>query len=647
MLIIDMKTQIIHKTKIFSLLLCCALFLAGLNGCDSDKVGENFYTFTGETVGSYLDANPETFGEFNKAIEIAGLSALMKTYNQYTCFIPTNEAMREYYKNENVDSLSLLTDSVVRQMVYTHLIPNQIYTSEYFVDGGTFVATDMNSRLVTTDFRTGDGKIDVYINGSSKVINKDIGVEGTDTIINGVIHVIDRVLTPSIALIPDMLASDSRISLFSEAMEATQLHILLKDYEDKNYVMPTTDAIAINGSTVCRWPKERKVGYTVFVESDEVFASKGIKNLEDLKVYAAKIYDEMYPQDASISDITDRKNSLNRFISYHIIDRTIPYNNFFFKANMDMSQTLYEFLETFCPNTILKVSNDNGGVVINSDAVRSVKGVSVLAAESGYDQVPINGVYHLIDDILVYDQKVKTMLLNTRIRIDATALHPEMMTNRMRTENGGDPAGVTGEENYYRFPDGYLKNVVINSNNTSLFYLQGNASSGGAWINYQADEMMAKGQYDFTMRLPPVPAGTYEIRFGYSANNNRAITQFYVDNEPQGIPLDLRITADQPKIGWVADSSTQDEGLENDKMMRNRGYMKGGTAYMAGSASARTAPGAIRRIVCTKTWTEDGAHYIRFKSVSEDAAKEFMIDFFEYVPKNVYENPNGLPEDKS
>ena len=66
--------------------------------------------------------------------------------------------------------------------------------------------------------------------------------------------------------------------------------------------------------------KVRK-GYTAFVETDSVYAAHGIYNISDLKAYAAKVYDEMYPEDAAIADPTDRRNSLNRFVSYHLLDR--------------------------------------------------------------------------------------------------------------------------------------------------------------------------------------------------------------------------------------------------------------------------------------------------------------------------------------
>jgi uncharacterized surface protein with fasciclin (FAS1) repeats len=634
-----------HLSLVTRLLAFTCVYSFTLSSCyDSDEVGDSFYTETKETVGSYLEAYPETYSEFTQAVEIAGLKDLLKTYNSYTCFAPTNTAMQAWYDSQEVASIAELPDSVVLYMAYSHLIAGKAYTSADFVEGA-LTTTNLNSRYLVIGYRAQTATVDILINSNSTILERDIDV------VNGIIHSIDRVLTPSTAAIPTLMANDPRISLFVEALEATHLGDSLQLVRDETYAPPQEQQLSIDNTTVCRSPKERKFGYTVFVESNEVLAAAGITDLESLTEYAARVYDAVYPQDAAITDVTDRRNSLNRFVAYHLIDKTVHYNNFFYRANMAGTATLYEFMETFCPNTIFKVSEENGAPVINRDAVRNVNGVTVLPTESGHEQDTDNGVYHLIDKILVYDQKVITMLLNTRIRMDATSLHPELMTNGFRYEKGDNPAGVTGADKYYKFESGFLKNVEFISNNTRLYYLQGNSSTSGAWMNYQGDEMMALGQFDFIMRFPPIPAGTYEVRFGYTANNSRGILQFYVDNdngelEARGIPLNMKRAATHADIGWVSDGSTLDGGIENDKMMRNRGYMKGGTSYMAGDITARLGSGAMRRIICTETWNEDRPHYLRFKSVSDDGLDQFMIDYFEFVPKNVYDRPDGTSEER-
>jgi hypothetical protein len=157
---------------------------------------------------------------------------------------------------------------------------------------------------------------------------------------------------------------------------------------------------------------------------------------------------------------------------------------------------------------------------------------------------------------------------------------------------------------------------------------------------------MGLGSYDITMRLLPVPPGTYELRFAYTATSKRSVTQIYVDNKPVGIPLDLRIWARDPKIGWVTDLETEDNGFENDKMMRNRGYMKGPTTYYYGQTLSRNYNGCLRRIVGTFTSTDYMAHTLRFKSVLDDVSSQCMMDYIELVPKSIFNPPTGEAESR-
>ena len=146
--------------------------------------------------------------------------------------------------------------------------------------------------------------------------------------------------------------------------------------------------------------------------------------------------------------------------------------------------------------------------------------------------------------------------------------------------------------------------------------------------------MMGLGAFDFKYKLPPVPEGTYELRMGYSANNNRHIVQFYVDDEVTGIPVDLRILLSDPNIGYVADSNTDDNGIANDKEMKNRGYLKGPTTYYYnGSTLARNDNSVVRKVITTK-YLGKGDHWLRFKNVKEDdnGKAQFMHDYLEIVP---------------
>ena len=150
-------------------------------------------------------------------------------------------------------------------------------------------------------------------------------------------------------------------------------------------------------------------------------------------------------------------------------------------------------------------------------------------------------------------------------------------------------------------------------------------------------------------KLPPVPAGTYEIRMGYQSETVRHIIQFYVDGEVAGIPVDLRISSSNPAIGYVADALTEDNGIQNDKEMKNRGYLKAPTSYRGNGENniARDDPGIIRKVITTK-YLGEGEHWIRFKNVNENdnGSAQFMHDYFEIVPMTFLRNENLSLEEK-
>jgi hypothetical protein len=138
---------------------------------------------------------------------------------------------------------------------------------------------------------------------------------------------------------------------------------------------------------------------------------------------------------------------------------------------------------------------------------------------------------------------------------------------------------------------------------------------------------------------------------GYSANNKRHIVQYYVDDEVTGIPVDMRLLGTSPLIDWVKDSSTEDNGVANDKAMKNRGYLKGPTTfsnygeYTAGKA--RDDNSTFRKVITTK-YLSEGEHWIRFKNVNEndDGTAQFMHDYLEIVPMTFIRDESLSLEEK-
>jgi uncharacterized surface protein with fasciclin (FAS1) repeats len=592
-----------------------SLFLITCN----DNVGDRYVTFEDNLVLSFLESKPELYSEFVEMLKISGVSDLLNAYGTYTCFAPTNDAIKAYYEKFET-SLQQMTPDEIKDLVFNHIINQEILSIDFPL--GTISAANLSERFLTVSYELKEEQSSIYINKDARVVAIDQKVH------NGVVHTVDAVILLSNELLAGVIATDPRISLFSEALHLTRLDDSMNLIKDENYKERKIVTVVDTGDSGHNWitPPFLKYGYTAFVESDSTYAENGIFNLDDLKKYAASVYDKMYPQDRNITDPTNRRNSLNRFIAYHLMDRMQAANEFIYPNMIKCfipRTILYEYMESMCPNTLIVVQNgvtgaENGKIFFNRR--KSGWGIQILSSNN----TSLNGVYHEIDQIMVYDETMETDVLNRKLRIDAGSIFPELATNKLRLMNYC----------MYTLPPGYLKNLTC-AEGTEVFY-----KVNAAWANIGNDEFIIGNRYDFTMRIPPIPAGTYEVRFRYNeAGSQRGVAQVYFDGEPCGIPMDLRIAANNPKIGYIADSQTDDNGIENDKMMRNRGWMKDiNTAYISSySGIARNSAACIRKILVTKTFDKTEPHYLRIKVVEERVAA-FQVDYLEFVPTQFLEN---------
>ncbi|MBN1186198.1 MAG: fasciclin domain-containing protein [Bacteroidales bacterium] len=629
----------IRLISTYSFLLVAIIFI--LQSCDSDEIEKDaYYTFTGETVGDYITNRPESFSEFGEMLEMTGVMGLLKAYGNYTCFLPDNDAMHNFYLSRGKESLDQFEIDSLKKILYDHIIKDVEVTSDLFVDGFLPYLT-MSGRFVKINLETVDDDLIYRVNTTSKIVSRDIEVH------NGVIHTLNGVLSPTENTLVEAIASESKFSLFFEALIATGLYEELGLIKDKDYdpgSLMEEDGDIFN-SCIIRVPKERKYGFTALIESNTTYAENGINNLEDMKAYARQVYDKVYPQDASITDIKDRKNSLNRFIAYHLINKKLSSKLFIEKYDNTgqyydtKGQThsvkivdMFEYIETMCPNTLLEVRTlrtTNEYNVFNMIPETE----EAIRLTDDFDNDAVNGAYHEIDGILAYSADVERMLSSKRLRMDAASFFPELTNNNIRV--GHVSPTVQSEE--WHFPKGYIERLTTGT--TTKF---GYINADDRFQDYQGDEVfLQQALYDFEIITPPVPAGTYEVRFGYQPTIFRGAAQLYWDGQPTGIPLDLRIKADDPDIGYVQPGTdpTDPDGFENDKMMRNRGYMKAPACFQVideiwYNGIARYSKDAIRRILGIYTFDEASTHTFKVKAVRSG---QFMFDYLEFVPTEVLE----------
>ena len=432
-------------------------------------------------------------------------------------------------------------------------------------------------------------------------------------------------------------------------------------------------------------PEHRYYGYTLFAETDEFWENVLGKNYKDISVadVASFIQQQCYftKEYANDEAYSSPENVLYQFTTYHLLNRRLlpnrlvnHYNEWGYNINrMIPTVAVCEYYTTMGDRRLLRVfeSAESNGVCLNRFPIldNGRQGTyHELSCDPDKVGIPINAISTdilnanicLIDQLLTFDQATADNMGKIRLRMDVASIFPEMATNDIRLSEITD----VRHKNVYLPCDvyPYLEDLTV-SRDTRFLYWTGR---GNGWSNMQGDEFSVRGLYDFTLRLPPVPTtNTYELRMAVCTGGNmRGIVQPYFGTDPDnlrplGMPIDFRQGGDNmlhtskgntpSNIGYVADTMNDDEYNQmTDNELRENGYMKGCNQYCAGAPGSsnmmRNSIICLRLILGRQTMDPNQTYYLRFKSVMDDSTRQFYMDYIEFCPKEVYDNPEE-PED--
>ena len=595
------------------------------------------------------------------------------------------------------DSSSL--DSIRKVIVYNSIIDggdeHKAYETNAFPTNNKaeFPIANMYDRKLIVEYSKEDPN-SIRVNGAElHERNRDI------LAINGVIHCTTAVVAPSnntLGYLLNAILAGKQHGYYVAAMltQAVGMFDTLNKYRDdayeelyqRGYIKPIQHTSGI-GYTYGYPPEHRYYGYTFFAETDEFWENEIGKEAMDITVDDVLEYlrnKKIYPEAKDDKNFTDENNLLNQFVTYHFLPMRLAANRLvlhwnekgYNSNNPHPTVVQYEYYTTMGKRRLMKFleSAESDGVKINrfpridnsrrgtyhelgceSDKV----GITVNEPETSDEYNIRNGIIYPLNQLLAYTPEVRDNLHKERIRWDITAQFPEFMNNDIRLQyyhRGMDHR--TGIPSSQIYP--YLDDCWIADDNYFFYYNGYNESMK----NYQGDELNIRGNVDVTFRLPPVPAkGVYELRFNIQSDGyNRGMVQFYWGHDrdrmaAMGIPMDVRMSGLERRttagtfpsgVGWEPDSEDDDANAEVDKKMRNKGFMKGAEIYCDGaqgmSVMARADPLIIRRVILREQMDPDKTYYLRFKTVLDDPTREFYVDYLEFCPKEVYDNPN-TPED--
>jgi uncharacterized surface protein with fasciclin (FAS1) repeats len=589
-------------------------------------------------------------------------------------------------------------DSIRRVIVYNSIIDSGDQEEAYLINsfphetGTEFPLNNMNDRKLSVKYAGVDS---IYINNNCplSILQRDILVT------NGVIHQVERVIAPkdvtAAMYLQEILDTKKEgFLVMAKAIQACGLMDTLSKIRDEVYEnlylrgdIPDTHVMFIDG----HWPdgknttpKHRLYGFTIFAEPDTFWREQGLDPQAPSSTLLPQLIqwilsNNQYSRDdvfTTDENYDEESNLLYQWTTYHILPFRTPADRLVFHRNeygFSVSNPyrytipMYEIYTTMGKRRLIKIyeSAESNGVYLNRFPTLDNGRTSVYHELSCkpekvgcyVDRDPeravlsdiINCCIYPIGAPLSYNDAVRDDLARQRLRFDGMTLFPEAMNNEIRLKRSAAQENqdvyIPNTQKEYN----YFENMQMNEQ-TVFIYLN---AYGYNWCNLHSDEMKAKRRYELTFTLPPVPRrGTYELRYDVLPNGDRGIQQFYFGDDryrlpAAGIPVNLTRGIGSMNVGYERDTGDDDYDAEVDKRLRNNGVMKGAKSVTADGSTGdieRNRNSNLRYIIVRQTMDPDKTYYMKVKSVLDSEEMEFYMDYMEYCPKEVYDNPEH-PED--
>ena len=205
--------------KHFLLGVCsCVCLVTSFIACSDDDSDQplNFYSSVRLTAAGFIEADNARFSDFKAILERSNYFSMLKTYGHFTVFAPTNEAVQLYLKENGFATVADIPREQCDTISRTHIVQDKAYFTTDM--GGEVAPVNMNDDYIemTSDSDVyHNNALLVYVNKNSRLIQKD------DSVTNGVVHVIDHMISSSSQFLPSLMEENPKLSLFCQALRLT------------------------------------------------------------------------------------------------------------------------------------------------------------------------------------------------------------------------------------------------------------------------------------------------------------------------------------------------------------------------------------------------------------------------------------------
>jgi uncharacterized surface protein with fasciclin (FAS1) repeats len=471
------------------LLMVLALVPLFFTACEDPVIEASFEDLEEFTMYDYMVENEETYSSFLSILESGGLDRTLGAYNpngeEYTLFLPTNEAIDHFINNSDIyDSLQeLMEDRTYASAISKFHVINRAFKTDEF-PFGAFSEPTLSNNYLTVQVVVETDTAYYLINNRAPVTHANIEVS------NGFIHEVGEMLLPITFTTYEWLETNQDYSIFASAVDATGLEDI--------FSLIANDSM-VNSNAV-----------TLFLEADSIFNKHGIHSFEDLAGHLSPEND----------NYTDPLNPLHTFVAYHGIEGN------FFLDDFEGEATNYS---TFAdvPININGLGIDiaiNKGKVIYDTIISGLDTTIIDYITFYYDdsnQLTKSGAIHFIDHMLIMHKPSRAIRTF------------QFLEEPLFREYGEIPGDYLIEDTASLFR--------LKWQGADLTYHKGDPSEQ-AWND---DYIRLEGDFTVTYRIPKLVQGRYRAYLRANARGQQnAMIQMTIDGAKVGGLIDLSAIAE-------------------------------------------------------------------------------------------------------
>jgi uncharacterized surface protein with fasciclin (FAS1) repeats len=464
------------------LMLLAMAYVFMIIGCREDEPDEIFFEEDELLISAYLEEHTDKYSTLIRVLEITDLKKTLNAYGHYTFFAPDNNAFSDFCSQSGKSSVDEFDRDYLITLVRYHLIDIEIESS-YFRDGVIPDTTYSGDYLVIA-YSEG-GLVTIHVN-EAKITERDILVE------NGVIHTIDKVLSPIVGSVFDRIKESGNYSIFSTALELCglddTLDLIRIDFNEEIFI---------------------RTRFTLFAEPDEIYNQEGILTAEDL-----------LSRYSNTGDPTGKDDGFYQYMAYHIVP------GLFYLNNIDSFN-----YPTLFVNTMINAQLNNN-IYLNrhteEDGGMPVEKFITVIEEKSNNQAK-NGVFHSIDSIM------EPWIPSPAYTVIDLTDYQGLSLGQIYTEKDlEDIPGISAENTSL-----YYRNSTLNDGETNL---QTTSTAVGWAVEFEIPPIL-RGQYDIYLHWA-------------SWHNNTGLVQVLWDGSRLGDPISLIHNKRWPGTEWLYDYNT-------------------------------------------------------------------------------------------